>query len=300
MDPIIRAAALTAIPRQLRRSNATPAVSTVAAVPVAAVAPLAPASAVAPEPELFQHGPTEQELLAAAAAELARARETLAEAQARRAQWQAEHVEQQQALAASAADLAQREAALRDARAALDADILCARDEARRAGHEEGLASGMAEGRAGADAAVAKHLLQLEQIAKSAADASAALLAGHEDMLVEVAFAAICRIVGESASSRNGALAQVRAAVAQVRDANGLRVRVHPDDAPWLAERAGEQPAWTLHADPRVALGGCIVEGGHGSLDARLELQLDSLRQALLAARARRAVEPGMPGGGTA
>lgn len=300
MDAIIRAAALTAVPRQLRRPDGSAA--TVAPAATAVVAPVDAVEAVAPAmpvlPELSRPaqpapaaGPTPAELAAAAEAELARARAVLADAEAQRERWLAEQASGQEQLAAAAGDLARREEALQRERAALDADCTSARDDAAARGYEEGLATGTAEGRAGVDAAMARHLAQLDDIVAQAAEARERLLAGHEDMLVEVAYAAICRLAGAGASSRAGALAQVRTAIAQVREADGVRVRLHPEDVAWLAPRAGEQHSWTLQADERVELGGCIVEGGHGSLDARLDLQLERLRAALLAARAARAAE---------
>lgn len=293
MDPIIRSAALTAVPRQLRRpqtGSETP-VARVEAVaplePVAAVATALPETAPAPMPA----GPSLEELAAAAQAELARARQVLADAHAQRDQWLAERAAQEERLAAVEADLARREEALRGERAALEADCASARDEAARRGHEEGLAQGVAEGRAGADAAVAQRLAQLDELAAQASTATTCLLDEQEDLLVEVAYAAICRMAGDLAVSRAGALALVRAAAGQLRETDGLRVRLHPEDAAWLAARDGAQHGWSLQADERVTLGGCIVEGGRGSLDARLDLQLERLRAALLAARAARRAE---------
>lgn len=298
MDPIIRSAAVTAVPRQLRRPNAVGApVATVAATPVEEVAPVAPvvpvlpvvAAGFDPEPVAVPPAPTVEELTAAAREELARARETLAQAEEQERRWQDEHEAGQARLAALEADLAAREETLRQERAALDAACVGAQEAAAARGHEEGLAQGQAEGRAGADAAVARRLRELDAIVKDAAAVTARLLADQESTLVDVAYAAICRLAGDAAASRDGALAQVRAAVAQLRDTTGLRIGVHPDDAAWLAEHASSQDGgWTLQADARVTLGGCIVEGSHGTLDARLELQLDRLREALLATRAER------------
>ena len=300
MDPIIRSAAVTAVPRQLRRPNAIgPTVATGTAAPVEAVAPVEPADPVLPvaaaafDPEPAPRAPTADELTAAAATALANARATLAQAEAQHQHWLTEQKLEQARLAALEADLAAREEALRQERAALEAACAGAQEEAAKRGHEEGLAQGQAEGRAGADAAVARRLRELDTIVKEAAAVTARQLAENESMLVDIAYAAICRLAGVLAVDRDGALAQVRAAVAQLRETTALRIGVHPDDAAWLAAHAPTQDAgWTLHADPRVTLGGCIVEGSHGSLDARLELQLDRLRESLLAVRAARTADP--------
>lgn len=292
MDPIIRSAALTTVPRQLRRPQAAGDTPVAHAEAVVAPEPVAPVATALPDsvPEPAPRGPSLEELAAAAQAELARARQVLADAQAQRDQWQADHAAREERLVADEAQLARREDALRQERAALDADCAGARDAAARQGHEEGLAQGVAEGRAGADAAVAKRLAQLDELAAQATNATTRMLDEQEDLLVEVAYAAICRIAGDLALSRAGALAMVRAAVGQLRETEGLRVRVHPDDAAWLAARDGAQHTWQLVPDERVTLGGCVVEGSRGSLDARLELQLERLRAALLAARAARKV----------
>jgi len=74
-------------------------------------------------------------------------------------------------------------------------------------------------------------------------------------------------------------------------------VHLHPDDLQTLQNEPGWTPSqiggndvrWV--ASPQVALGGCIVESPEGGLDARIETQLDALRELLL--QTRRAARAG-------
>jgi flagellar assembly protein FliH len=84
-------------------------------------------------------------------------------------------------------------------------------------------------------------------------------------------------------------------ALSRAKAAAELSVRVNPADLPLLEARRAELLATTaapvLHllADARVTLGGCLIESAAGTLDARLELQLQGLFETLRAARARMA-----------
>lgn len=285
MDPIIRSAALQAVRRPLRRP-AVPAGSS--SGPVLPVDPAAAAAPVDVAVSLAQPLPPVEDIFHEAETARTAARALLAEAEARRAAWQEEERAGQARAAAAAADLAQRERKLAEAQQAYDRAAATAHDDAAARGYAEGLARGSAAGKADADAARTERVARLDTIAAGMADAAAAAVAAHEDMLLEVVWTALCRMAGELAVTRPGTLALIRTAVAQVREGRELRVRVHPQDAAWLQQEHGAPATWTLQPDPAVALGGCIVETGHGTLDARLELQLQRLGDALRDARAAR------------
>ncbi len=76
-------------------------------------------------------------------------------------------------------------------------------------------------------------------------------------------------------------------ALTEARPLGTLRVHMHPDDAELLGPHWPTQVAHqmgqplTLIADPTVRRGGCLIEGEHGTVDARLETQLDVAIDAL-------------------
>ena len=113
------------------------------------------------------------------------------------------------------------------------------------------------------------------------------LRAEVEAEVTEWTFVATTRLLGQVPE------AQVKAAVNHVLSEAGLRdpieVLVHPDDHQVLcAESLDEFPDVQFVADATIALGGCLIRTRQQVLDARLEVQLEFLRQALEVARRER------------
>jgi flagellar assembly protein FliH len=98
--------------------------------------------------------------------------------------------------------------------------------------------------------------------------------------------------MGQSALTPAGVRALLTQAIAQLNGAAALGVRLHaqdlaalradPEAAPILA-RLGSAVRW--QPDNTVAMGGCVLDGATGSLDARLDVQMQALRATLLAVR---------------
>jgi flagellar assembly protein FliH len=189
----------------------------------------------------------------------------------------------------------------------------------RHAGFEQGLREGLAEGRAEGEreaerraqalqAAVTQRLERLDALA----GALPAQLHAHmttrfeavEDDVVALCHLAICRLLGEHLVGRDGAAHAVRAAIEQWLQASEeqsrsdlLTAHVHPLDfdamradevlARWLVQQGLRGVHWQASDD--VRLGGCLVQGREGDLDARIETQLAGLREVLLRGRGRRA-----------
>jgi flagellar biosynthesis/type III secretory pathway protein FliH len=198
----------------------------------------------------------------------------------------AETVEQmrrdvEQRLADARRELEQEREAMRKTMAAEHAGAL---EQAARRGYEEGRQRGEADGRRALDADVARVralLDELQQVRSQVLDAA-------EDTVVEIAFAAICRLAGTEAASRDVAAHAVRQACAELRTGDALTVLVHPGDLAQLVSQLERPPGVNLVASPAIGVGGCMIDGVAGTLDARLETQLDQLRLALLRVRSAR------------
>jgi len=159
---------------------------------------------------------------------------------------------------------------------------------------QKGFVQGMEEAKAMAKKSVAEHVERLLDMMSSLDKAKENFLESAEDAVIEIAYTAVCRLMGESASSRNAIIGIVNQALAQASARSSLLVRLNPQDIE-LIEQAGDSNDAAMidqkaiwQADASIALGGCIVESDTGMLDARLEVQLDRLRQALLLARKSR------------
>ncbi len=220
-------------------------------------------------------------------------------------------------LAAPAVDDAE---ALRAARAqAFEEGRRAGLEEQRHAIFEEALREGLAEGRAAGELEAQRRLASLNDQAlerlRRIDDLGAALpaqwrellarrLGAAEDDMVGLCHGVICRFVGDALATRAGVGQLVRHAIEQwlqtsdkqVRGA-AVAVRVHPADldamksdetlARWLVQQGVRGLEWQAGDD--VALGGCVIHGSDGDLDARLETQLANLQDQLLRGRTRAA-----------
>jgi len=110
-----------------------------------------------------------------------------------------------------------------------------------------------------------------------------------ETTMIALAFEAAQRLVAGLPLTAAMVEATVREAIAQANDAAELEVLVNEDDlkllkrakSPLLAAEAGAEKI-RLAAAPDITRGGCIVHTRFGTVDARRETRLETLRQSLL------------------
>jgi len=150
-------------------------------------------------------------------------------------------------------------------------------------GYRDGYDKGAAEAKAEQARQTERQAQEFAQLLASAQQALAGQIEGAEDAIVEIAFAAVCKLLGEGALSEAAARGLVREAMRGVLAKEGLVVRVSSADHALLAP--SPEPRVEVVADERVAFGGCIIETAGGTLDARLEIQLRQLLDTLTRAR---------------
>jgi flagellar biosynthesis/type III secretory pathway protein FliH len=147
---------------------------------------------------------------------------------------------------------------------------------------------GYAEGRQAAQAELAAALTTARDLAQSAVEARAEFLRESRAEIGRLAVAIAEKIIGKELAVNPSAVTEI---VAQVIDAAGVqgacRTRVNPFDYEilkphWDAVAALQRSGctWDLVADKRISRGGCLVEAGGGTLDARLEVQLAQVQAA--------------------
>jgi len=158
-------------------------------------------------------------------------------------------------------------------------DERLALEELRRQAFDDGYRDGRSQGEKEARAELAAELQKLQALARSVRDALAQGIEGAEDALVEIAFAATCKVLGRAAASEEGVRAMVREAMSEVRSKEGVVLRVSPREHAALKAQLGAE--LEVLADERVAAGGCLIETTGGTLDARLEVQLRRLADTL-------------------
>jgi flagellar assembly protein FliH len=118
---------------------------------------------------------------------------------------------------------------------------------------------------------------------RAAADARMAAL---EADAVALAYAAVCKIVGDAAARGAGVSAIIQAGIHQLRGGGLWRVRLSAQSLALLqASEEGRalqarHPGVEWLVDASLVSGGCSLDMGQGSLDASLQTQLDRLRDA--------------------
>lgn len=178
------------------------------------------------------------------------------------------------------------EALLAQARESVLAQFKQEAETARELGRQRGLQEGRA---AGAEEVRREAETELARIRSISAGLQRALdtgIRGIEDVAVAIAFEAVCKMLGAAAVSRDGVRALVHEAAQHAAGAQQVTVRLHPADLAALQAAGGLDMAAQWAADKSIELGGCVVETDGGTLDARLETQVERLRATLLAARA--------------
>jgi flagellar biosynthesis/type III secretory pathway protein FliH len=171
------------------------------------------------------------------------------------------------------------------------AELEALRERAR----EEGYAAGREAGEKAARAELEEHIGALRELVQSLRQALAEDIAGAEDLAVEIAFSAVCKVLGEATASAEGVRALVREAMAQARTAEPLLLRVSPADhallfaEPECLRSLAADPKVEIVADESISAGGCVIQTAGGTLDARLDVQLRQLMDTLIRAREARA-----------
>jgi flagellar assembly protein FliH len=170
----------------------------------------------------------------------------------------------------------------------LSEELTAVHERARESGYEAG------QLRAKADAEQeSERLLSALSAMVSAAESALerereALAEDCADIVAEV----LAKIAGSVLATREAIVGTVMTVLRRMKDDREATIRVHGDDLPVLQLRQEQlanlfgRSKFTLVADPRVTVGGCIVETSAGSLDGRLEVQLREMCETLRSAKA--------------
>lgn len=136
-----------------------------------------------------------------------------------------------------------------------------------------------------------KKLAELNQLMALFSDTLDSQVEKVDEYAVEIAFSALGRIVGEQQANAVFTRAVVTEALSAVRGDSKVVVRVSQSDFEVLESIQGDLASggqfvdFQLVPDPRVSVGGCLIETDNGAWDARLETQLlrlkDSVEQSL-------------------
>jgi flagellar assembly protein FliH len=161
--------------------------------------------------------------------------------------------------------------------------------QAKAAAEQLGYAEGLARGQQQAGQQWQEQAGKLAALFGQIEAGRNTLLAQAEEAMVELAFTALCRIIGDAAGQKTLVQAMVQQLLSETRGHEALVLTLHPQDLELVKSalpELGIDPRQTrLAADPAMKIGGVLLETSAGTLDARLDTQLTRLREALLQAR---------------
>ena len=168
------------------------------------------------------------------------------------------------------------------------------RAEARAAGHAEGFAAGHAEGEAAVREEMAELIrttnVQAEKTLRDAHDAMRDYLMQAEEDIVSIAMTAVERILPQHfIDVPQMVLPIVRDAILRVKDQKEVIVHVPPDSYDFVLMARDElrglltagDTNLTITSDEAMKPGDCLVETPNGSVDARLQTQIEQLKKAV-------------------
>lgn len=153
-------------------------------------------------------------------------------------------------------------------------------DAVRKQAFQEGFAAGSESAEQKArqryDAAVGG----LRATVTALEQARPALLAEAEAEMVELAFAIAKRVLRREISVDPWATRAIAAACLQEAGGAAVKqIRVHPDDVAAVREGVGQ--SIEVRGDAAVSRGGAVLETERGTLDGRIETQLDEIARGL-------------------
>ena len=146
------------------------------------------------------------------------------------------------------------------------------REEARQAGHDEGFAAGREAGLRDAHDAMRDYLMQAE------------------DVIVSIAMTAVERVLPQHfIDVPQMVLPIVRDAIERVKDQKEIVVHVPPDSYDFVLMARDElrgivtagDSSLSITSDESLKPGDCLVETPNGSVDARLQTQIEQLKKAV-------------------
>ena len=162
-------------------------------------------------------------------------------------------------------------------------------DRGLREGRTQGIQETEAKAREDAQAAVDRQLSLLEELVKELNQARGKVLAKAQEDILKLAMVIAARITHNEVRESDVIANNVREAINMAAGQQRIKIRLHPSDVAAI-DSCKESLVKTVSSLERIEIvedgeiipGGCVVETGDGSVDARLDRQMEEIRKVLL------------------
>ncbi len=160
-------------------------------------------------------------------------------------------------------------------------------------GSDEGYAKGFAEGvqkaHDDAIASVEQRAKLLEELLRELEVIKSRIMTNSQEDIVKLAMVIASKIIHREVKGSEAVVDNVREAIDMASDKHSIRIKLNPADIPVVDSHRGEfletiksLERIELIEDDEIIPGGCIVETTEGSVDARLDRQMEEIRKMLL------------------
>jgi len=155
---------------------------------------------------------------------------------------------------------------------------------------EEAYAKGWQEGTKAAREEYEAKLREADVMLEKAQEEKWQVVAGSEEEIVRLAVAVARKVINrEMETNPEIVVDMVKRAIQKATDREELTVRVNPDNLDVtinarddISQQVKGIRKLKVLADPAIAPGGCVVESHNGTVDARIERQMNEIEQALM------------------
>lgn len=173
------------------------------------------------------------------------------------------------------------------------------REEARRSGFEEGYQAGIGQAERDLSQRWDSRLKEAEAVVEQAYAAKESVISEAETFVVELSCSIAGKIVGnELSAAPETALTLFAQALSRRKEQGVIVLCVSPSQFAYVQAAKDElissldsQAELQIVPDSTITEGGCIIRSAFGSIDARIDTQLEAIRQELLRVAAHRAEE---------
>ncbi|MBT2657833.1 flagellar assembly protein FliH [Bacillus sp. ISL-18] len=165
--------------------------------------------------------------------------------------------------------------------------------QANEQGYQDGYSIGQAEAREQIEQEYRHKLEQIQEILENAYQQKEAIIAEAEPFLLELSTVIAAQIVKQELETHpDKFLELIRQHILRFKEKEFITVCVHPDDFEFIQNERNHLVAVVngeteikIITDHSVSPKGCIIRTAYGSIDARIDTQIDEVKKAILEAR---------------
>ncbi len=163
-------------------------------------------------------------------------------------------------------------------------------EEARQAGYMQGLTEGREEARVQVEQEWSNRINEATQLLKSAYEMKEQIIQEAEPFLIELSCSIASKIIGEQLqNSEHHAIELIRKALSRRREQGIITLCVAPSQLAFVQAARDElqlatdsQAELQILPDSSVTDHGCVIRSAFGSIDARIDTQLEEIKRELL------------------